>query len=79
MVRLAFAFLDWTWREALYSTNSMAEQSGQDSWRDIFWSRANGAEDASPGQYPGLRSDIFSSALKGRRIPAPLQGATIDR
>jgi hypothetical protein len=37
--------------------------------------RANGAEDASPGQRPGDRVHAPSPALKERRIPAPLQGA----
>jgi len=37
--------------------------------------RANGAKDASPEQRPGLRAYKLSSALKGRRIPAPSQGA----
>ena len=37
--------------------------------------RANGAEDASPGQRPGNRAWEASSALKERRIPAPFQGA----
>jgi hypothetical protein len=36
--------------------------------------RANGAEDASPGQRPGYRAQVSSPALKGRRIPAPFQG-----
>jgi hypothetical protein len=36
--------------------------------------RADGAEDASPGQRPGDHSQISSSALKGRMLPAPFQG-----
>jgi hypothetical protein len=37
--------------------------------------RANGAEVTSPGQRPWDSSQAISSALKGRRDPAPLQGA----
>jgi len=44
-------------------------------YRPCHLSRANGAEDDSPGQRPGGRSEISSSALKGRRFPAPFQGA----
>jgi len=36
--------------------------------------RANGAKDASPGQRPD-RARAPSTALKGRKVPAPFQGA----
>jgi hypothetical protein len=38
-------------------------------------SRANGAEVISPGQRHGCHPQMSFSALKGRRAPAPLQGA----
>ena len=37
--------------------------------------RANGAEDASPGQRPGYCALVSFSAVEGRRVPAPFQGA----
>jgi len=37
--------------------------------------RANGAKVTSPGNAPGIAARTIMSALKGRRDPAPLQGA----
>src|SRR5579864_484940 len=68
----------WTWREALYSTNTPSNHAWLDFRRDTLCSRANGAEDASPGQRPEYLAQITLSALKGRRVPAPFQGATCD-
>ena len=44
-------------------------------WKAVQLCRAKGAEDYSPGQRPGYDAHASLSALKGRRIPAPLQGA----
>jgi len=41
--------------------------------------RANGAKVISPGQRPGYCAKLGLSALKGRRVPAPFQGALQSR
>jgi len=37
--------------------------------------RAIGAKGTSLGQRPGCRTKIYTTALKGRKGPAPFQGA----